>query len=154
MARRRLAHILTSLAILAGVGAATVGGAERAEAAVPCVDQNFSQGSRGTCVTRIQILANFWDHGQYPNLYVDGYYGPVTKKKIAWLQSRHQGVVSDGWVGRQTWRYVLCSLQQDTSDNRAVVPWNFPIKTWTAAGCKAEFYPTTTIVVASPPKAR
>lgn len=63
------------------------------------------EGDRGSCVKIMQQLAS---KDSQVNLVADGVFGPKTKTGVKAYQSRH-GLVSDGIVGRNTWRSLVGS---------------------------------------------
>ncbi|MFB9650127.1 peptidoglycan-binding domain-containing protein [Curtobacterium pusillum] len=90
---------LTAVAT-AGVIGMSLGTASAANAASGCVTSQFRQGSTGNCVKYIQ---------QIQALPADGIFGPQTKQNIVNFQ-RSAGLVADGIVGANTWKYLCVPL--------------------------------------------
>ncbi|MGL5824147.1 MAG: peptidoglycan-binding domain-containing protein [Nocardioides sp.] len=61
-------------------------------------------GSRGTAVKQMQCEINFSMY-HYPNIAVDGSFGPATRNAVIAFQ-RCAGITVDGLVGPQTWAYL------------------------------------------------
>ena len=88
----------------------------------PCVQQQFSQGSRGQCVKYIQAMLNVQIFKADQNKYmpVDGVFGSKTKDYAAFFQGLNN-LGASGVVGPKTWE-KLCFYgmnTQGTSHGRA-----------------------------------
>ena len=62
-----------------------------------CTLENFQQGSKGSCVKRIQIAVGVTS---------DGIFGPLTKAAVVKFQSNN-GITADGVVGPVTWGKIV-----------------------------------------------
>jgi peptidoglycan hydrolase-like protein with peptidoglycan-binding domain len=120
---RRLSSVALSLASITGLIVAT---APAAEAATPCIQQNFGYSlSKKTCVTYLQTMLNMVfaeDHASTDSrlgakrvLTVDGKYGTETQKAVTRLQQnaygytwsgKHVLLSVDGDTGKQVWAFV------------------------------------------------
>lgn len=135
------ASVMAFVALFVSVGVFVV---MKSNASSGCVNQTFSTGSAGNCVTYIQQLTNWqlqygsWSNGgRYSLLTVDGTFDAMTKTNVKIFQGT-AGLKQDGIVNQDTWS-KLCSANMgyvtSSGTNRVSFPASFPKTAAVAAGC-------------------
>lgn len=91
-----------------GVGPGAAGRVAPTAVSPECARTVLRYGSRGYCVTELQLNLNIlFGLG----LAMDGSYGPATTSAVYWFQKRY-GLTYDGITGPQTWSKIAWCLSR------------------------------------------